>query len=195
MQLGIPQPQRSGGGFGFFKGVFVGALIVVAYLVGSGAISITPLTEGVSVPAVSPPRIVISTPVSGGTTIRRTVPTAQVNVPALPQPAEQRVIVQQMPTLAMPTALPATPIPEHVLREGATAYALITTPPTVGVYGTNPACNSANATYRTDPVRVEYEGLPIGEVQAWSCVSQEEAVAEHQRLAAELVEKYKREHP
>jgi len=174
--------RESGGGV---AGLVVGALMALVALQLLGVINVWDLAGKPKTTVETRPTVIVQP------TQRPVAPPVQ---PAPIQPAPPVVAPPAEPPV-VPQEMPPTAIPPEQAAQYAKIYELLVTPPTVGVYGTNPECNSANATYRTDPVQVEVDGVPIGVVHAWSCESEAAAVAEHQRLVAEMVDKYRATHP
>jgi hypothetical protein len=189
-QIATPQPPRKqpGGLLGFLWGLFLLAMTVTfAILVAPHAVSLFLwYQEGIPIAdAPARPTVVIAT----------SIPSRPIIVP--PRPAEQPVIVvPQGPPNIPPTPEPLpTPLPPAVQQEYAAAYALAVNTPTPGTWGA-PECNAQNATYRSDTIRVTTpDGMPIGEVSAWSCTSAEAAAQEAQQRAVETLNTYLAAHP
>lgn len=109
------------------------------------------------------------------------LPTAAVARPAVDtivKPSGQMIIATAPPIVATPWVISAA--------EQAAIDAVRTKAAPL-VSGSDPACNSSNASFVTDIIQVkDASGVPIGEVQGVSCVSEAAAVADVRAKAAAM---------
>lgn len=141
--------------------------------------SYVPSAPAPTVAPASPPQVA---PHAQAPVVEQSAPIVE-QAPAAPAPTALVVVPAAAPLRFEPTAAPPAWVPS---AEQTAAYDAVRATQAPQVYGTDPTCNSANATYVTDPIKVEKNGVPIGAVQGWSCTSEADAVAEAQRRAVEM---------
>jgi hypothetical protein len=139
---------------------------------------------------------VLATPAAAPADSRPTARVKQPAVPAAPaaRPSAAAVVVPQgQPQIAtsVPTALP-TNVPTAAPAVQAVYTALLDTPTAIPLQ----ACEAGKETFVTSPVTVlNPKGMPIGEARGRSCVSQQEAHDNANKLAQQVMDKDKAAHP
>lgn len=168
------------------RGGLIGTLVLIAFWL-CATLAAAGIAYRTWLPAlpVAQPTAVPTQPASSGGASTTTNHTTIDQAPVVPD--TQAVVV--VPAGAYHSAPTSAPVPTEVspelLIQGATTYALLTTPPTPFP---TPVCDATHAAFVTDPIRVLNEkGIPIGSAQGWSCDSQAAAVASAQSEARAMI--------
>jgi hypothetical protein len=181
-QQWLVEPERKRGSI--FEALFylIGAIVLIGIgaliLSDRGLVHLPQLSSAPAAPTVraiapAPAPPIVAQPVQDAAPPIEQAPAMPTPVMVIPQ-GEPRYAAAPQPTVWAPDATQTA------------AYDKVRGTPAPQVYGTDPTCNSANATFRTDPIKVEKNGIPIGAVQGWSCTSEADAVATAQRFATEM---------